>query len=124
MAVLYQFEDVKTGRGVELFLDVDAAPRNGETMRHEGRTLRRVPTLPQAMIEPSGEHTCYHFSDDDCATYGPKDRHGRPRALDKAGGLRLSSRETTEMESRLAAAGRGDGYDRGQFRNKKRKKQA
>lgn len=121
MPVLYEFEDVKTGEGVEEFLDPDKAPRIGETIRLGGRRLRRVASLPQAMIEPNWDHVSHSFSDEDCAKYGPKDRHGKPRALTETGGLRLTAKESTEMSARLAADGRTVGHDRGRFRNKARK---
>lgn len=124
MGVLYEFEDVKTGEGVEEMLHPDEAPRIGETMRLNGRLLRRVASLPQTMIEPDFTHTTHQFSDADCARYGPRDRDGKPRKLTETGGLTLTSREANDMQARMTAAGKSMGYDRGQFRNKKRKREA
>ena len=38
----YVFEDIKTGEQVELPLPIRRAPGYGKTIRHEGRTLKRV----------------------------------------------------------------------------------
>lgn len=124
MGVLYEFEDVKTGEGVEEFLDPSEAPRIGDIVRIRGRRLRRVASLPQTMIEPDFTHTTHQFSDADCARYGPRDRDGKPRKLTEIGGLTMTSREANDMQARMAAAGKTMGYDRGQFRNKKRKREA
>lgn len=119
---LYEFEDDETGDRIELYMSVDAVPRNGEVVLHEGKRLRRVPTSFQGMIEPDFSHVTYTFSDEQCAKYGPRDRNGRPRKLDPAGGLPLTGKEQIEMQSRMQADGLTKGYDRGQFSKTKRKK--
>lgn len=120
---LYEWQDEKTGEYVEEFFDVDTVPRIGEYARIGGRRLRRVPSIPEFAIEPTFAALTHQFSDEDCAKFGPKDRHGRPRKLTETGGLQMTTRETSDMEARLADAGRPVTYDRGLFRNKKRKTQ-
>lgn len=120
---LYVFEDRKTGEIVEEFMSVIEVPKIGGLARVNGRVVRRIATIPTFAIEPHFAALTHQFSDEDCAKFGPKDRHGRPRKLTETGGLPMTARETSDMEARLADAGRPVTYDRGMFRNKKRKTQ-
>jgi hypothetical protein len=117
---IFVFEDVKSGGIKEVWMDREIAPRIGETLMIGAREFRRLPTIPQAMVEPSWECTTYQFSDAQCAKYGPRDRDGRPRQLDAAGGLRLKGKEIDDMQARMRADGLTKTYDRGQFSKTKR----
>jgi hypothetical protein len=47
---LYPFLDEQSGDYVEVLMDMSKVPGIGSTMRHEGRTLRRLPSMPQAPV--------------------------------------------------------------------------
>jgi len=120
--ICYEFEDVKTGERVEVWMSADDCVPIGDTRKIEGRELRRLAAYGPGMVEPDWAHTTYQFHEDDCRKYGPKDRLGRPRALDEAGGMRLNNRrEINEMRDRMAADGRSDGYSFGQFQRQRRR---
>ena len=59
--VLYEFTDAKTGEGVEEFMDSDCAPRIGSLVTINGRRLRRVASLPQALVEPDYRHVAWQL---------------------------------------------------------------
>lgn len=43
---IYEFRDEESGETIEIYLHVGEAPRFGDTIDADGRTLRRIPSVP------------------------------------------------------------------------------
>lgn len=95
---LYVFEDVKTGEIVEELLDLEDAPRIGETMRLNGRRLRRLPTVPQALVEPDYRHIAWQLR----ANEPGAPRYGKKGTPEEGQPIFHSKKEILEFQAKNA----------------------
>lgn len=59
--MLYEFEDVATGRVVELAMPMRDAVGIGTVIEHEGRKLRRIPSMVAAAVAPDLHFTSHQL---------------------------------------------------------------
>lgn len=107
----YVFEDVKTGVRVDVFMDASECVEIGKTIRHEGRRLRRLPSVGASMVEPNWGHVAYQFDEEDAKL--------APRS-DPATGcpVLLNKREIETFRRKIEDRDKKEGfkYDYGRFK--------
>lgn len=52
----YEFQDVKNGAVVELYMPMSEAPRIGHSIREGKRKLRRIASVPEGKVQPDCRH--------------------------------------------------------------------
>lgn len=53
--MIYLFQDQKTEEVVEIDFPMGKAPKIGSTIDHDGKTLIRIPVMPEAKVAPTAK---------------------------------------------------------------------
>jgi hypothetical protein len=115
----YVFEDVQTGSIVEIDLHHSECGQIGDVRELEGRTLRRLPAVGGATVEPEWGHVAYGLSGEQVEKYGPRGGDGQPRVDDRGHAVFVNRREIEQTNAKLKAAGIPYGYDFGSHKKSK-----
>lgn len=59
--MIYEFEDVETGRVVELSMSMHDAVKIGAVIERDGRKLRRLPSMVAASVAPNLHFTSHQL---------------------------------------------------------------